>query len=299
MNLIEILDITSTNILLIFANIVLIILAIFLLFKIRKSIAKREDEFEPGPYLNKENETDFSGIADIKPEEFNPERFDLNKDFFTLAITPKTIPMEMRSSPIQEPATLSMDEVVNDVGILKTDELDLEDELEDELPEELAAPSDLEIPVLDKEEETAEEEFMVPPEPEITVPAMTVDETEEDNQKEEKSEEMFAVPSEPEISAPDKEEETTEEEFKVPEINIIQPIKEDVKTAEKLAAPPEHKLFTLDEKKRPEEISAPASTELLTQGKTEIPSTLKEGLSGETSIREQKVTKASKRKSLF
>ncbi len=272
MNLIESLDITSTNILLIIANIVLIILAIFLLFKLRKSIAKHEDEFEPGPFPNKENETDLTGIADIKPEEFNPERFDLNKDFFAPATTPKTIPIEMRSSPIQAPVTLSMDSLVNDAGMLKTDEL----ELEDELLEEFESPSDVEIPAHDKEEEKAEEEFRVPHEPEITVPAITVPEMEEDKQNEEMPEEIFAVP----------------------EINI-EPIKENVKIAEKLAAPPEHKLFKLDEKKKPEEISAPASTELLTQGKAEIPATLTEGQSGEASMQEQKVTKASKRKSLF
>ena len=268
MNLIEILDITSTNILLIIANIVLIILAIFLLFKIRKSIAKHEDEFEPGPFPNKENETDLTGIADIKPEEFNPERFDLNKDFFTPATSPKTIPMEIGSSPIQAPATSSMDTVVNDADILKTDELELEDELE-----EFAVHSEPEIPAPDKNEETAEEEFIVPSEPEITVPAITPPEMEEYKQNEEMPEEMFEVPSEPEIPAPDK-----EEEFIItPEINIIPPIKEDVKTTEKLAAPPELKLFTLTEK----------------------PATLTEGLSGETSTQEQKEKKASKRKSLF
>ena len=276
MNLIESLDITSTNILLIIANIVLIILAIFLLFKLRKSIAKHDEEFEPGPFTNKENETDLTGIADIKPEEFNPERFDLNKDFFTPATTPKTISMEIRSTPIQAPSTLSMDAVVNDAGILKTDDLELEDKLEDEL-EEFAVPSEPEIPAHDKEEDTAEEEFMVPPEPEITVPAITVPEMEEDKDKDEKPEEKVSVPSEPEIPAHDKEEDSAEEDFIVPEINIIPPVKEDVKTTEKLAAPPEIKLFTLAEKH----------------------ATLTEGQSGEASMQEQKEKKSSKRKSLF
>ena len=272
MNLIESLDITSTNILLIIANIVLIILAIFLLFKLRKSIAKHDEEFEPGPFTNKENETDLTGIADIKPEEFNPERFDINKDFFTPVTTPKTISMEIRSTPIQAPSTLSMDAVVNDAGILKTDDLELEDELE-----EFAVPSEPEIPAHDKEEDTAEEEFMVPPEPEITVPAITVPEMEEDKDKDEKPEEKVSVPSEPEIPAHDKEEDSAEEDFIVPEINIIPPVKEDVKTTEKLAAPPEIKLFTLAEKH----------------------ATLTEGQSGEASMQEQKEKKSSKRKSLF
>lgn len=187
MNLMEILDITSTNILLIIANIVLIILAVFLLFKLKKSNVKPEEEFEHGAYLKKESETDLTGIADIKPEEFNPERFDIKKDFFTLAATSKTTPVEMGSPEIPQPV---------------------------------------------KQEEKHEEVFVVPP-------------------------------------------------------------------AEKLAAPPELKLFTLDETKKPEEISAPASTELLTPGKAEKPATLIEGLSGETSIQEQKLKKASKRKSLF
>jgi hypothetical protein len=191
--------------LLIITNIVLIVLAVFLLIKLRKSIVKPEEEFEHGAYLKKESETDFTGIADIKPEEFNPERFDLKKDFFTLATTPKTTPMEMGSSAIQAPATLSLDAMGNDAGLLKTDELELEDELLEEFT-------------------------------------------------------LSQIES-PEIPKPVKQEEKPEEEFVVPL---------------------ELKLFSLDEKKKPEEISASAPIELLPPEKTG----------------EQKVKKA-KRKSLF
>jgi len=242
MNLIESMDITSQNNILIITNIVLIILAIFLLVKLRKSIVKNEEEFEPGAYLKKEKETDLTGIADIKPEEFNPERFDLKKDFFTPATPTKTIPVEMGSTAIKAPATLSLDAVVNDAGILETDEL------EDELPEEfiLSQVDNTEIPQPVKQEEKAEEEFAVPPELKLF--------SLEDKKK---PEENTASP-------------TTE-------VKTMPPVKEEVKPVVKLAAPPELKLFTLAEK----------------------PATLTEGLSGETSIQEQKVKKASKRKSLF
>jgi hypothetical protein len=244
MNLIESMDITSSNNLLIIANIVLIICAIFLLVKVRKSIVKHEEEFEPGAYLKKEKETDLTGIADIKPEEFNPERFDLKKDFFTPATPPKTIPVEMGSTAMKAPATLSLDAVVNDAGILETDEL----EFEDELPEEFALfqVDSPEIPQPVKQEEKAEEEFVVPPELKLF--------SLEDKKK---PEENTAPPT--------------------PEVKTMPPVKEEVKPIVKLAAPPALKLFTLAEK----------------------PATLTESMSDETSIQEQKVKKVSKRKSLF
>ncbi len=226
MNLIENLDITSTNNLLIIANIVLIILAIFLLVKLRKSIVKHEKEFEPGAYPKKEHETDLTGIADIKPEEFNPERFDLNKNFLTTATTPKSIPVEIGSKSMQASDALSLDAAASDAGILGTDEL--EDELLEEF--DLSKVDSPEIPQPVKQEEKTKDEFVVTPEPKITVPE-----------------------------------------------------KEEEKPVVKITAPPELKLFTLDETKKPEEISAPASAELLTPEKAE----------------EQKVKKASKRKSLF
>jgi len=222
-------------------------MAVFLLVKLRKSIAKPEEEFEHGAYLKKESETDLTGIADIKPEEFNPERFDLKKDFFTLATTPKTTPMEMGSSAA--PATLSLDAVGNDAGLIKTDELELEDELLEEF--DLSQVDSPEIPQPVKQEEKPEEEFVVPLEPKITIP-----ETEEEKPKVD-----FVVPPEPEITVPEKVEEK-------PDVDFVVPL--------------EFKLFSLDEKKKPEKISAPAPIELSTPEKTG----------------EQKEKKA-KRKSLF
>lgn len=277
MSLIESLDITSTNILLIIANIVLIVLAVFLLVKLRKSIAKPEEEFEHGAYLKKESETDFTGIADIKQEEFNPERFDLKKDFFTLTTTPKTTPMEMGRSA--SPATPSLDAVGNDAELLKTDELELEDELIEEFT--LSQIESPEIPQPVKQEEKVEEkpkeEFVVPPEHEIAVP----------DKVEEKPKVDFVVPLEPEIAVPEKAEEKPEEkpeeEFIVPlEPEIAVPATVEEKPKENISAPPEFKLFSLDEKKKPEEISAPAPIELLPPEQTG----------------EQKDKKA-KRKSLF
>lgn len=291
MNLIEILDITSTNTLLIIANIVLIILAVFLLVKLRKSIDKHEEKFEPGDYLKKENETDLTGIADIKPEEFNPERFDLKKDFFTLATTPKTTPMEMGNSAIQAPATLSLDAAGTDAGLLKTDELELEDELLEEF--DLSQVDSPEIPQPVKQEEKHEEEFVVPPEPEITVP-----ETEE-----EKPIEKFIAPPEPEIMVPETEEEMPEEEFVVPlEPKITVPEKVEEIPKEKISAPPELKLFSLDDMKKPEEISAPPELKLFTLDETKKPEKISASVPIELltpeKTGEQKEKKA-KRKSLF
>ncbi|MDD5615761.1 MAG: hypothetical protein PHH85_06115, partial [Candidatus Methanoperedens sp.] len=229
MNLIENLDITSTNNLLIIANIVLIILAIFLLVKLRKSIVKHEKEFEPDAYPKKENETDLTGIANIKPEEFNPERFDLNKNFLTTATTPKSIPVEMGSNSMQAPDALSLGAVANDAGILGTDEL--EDELLEEF--DLSKVDSPEIPQPVKQEEKTKEESAIPPEPKITVP----------EKEEKKTKVEFAVPLEPEITIPETKEEIRKVEFVVtPEPKITIPEKEEKKTKVEFAVPPEPKI---------------------------------------------------------
>jgi hypothetical protein len=64
-------DLTSEN-LLIIANIILIIIAVFILMRLRIANKKNKPE--------KEKKTELSGIADIKPEDFKMDRLDLNKE---------------------------------------------------------------------------------------------------------------------------------------------------------------------------------------------------------------------------
>ena len=341
MNLIESLDITSTNNLLIIINIVLIILAILLLVKLRKSIGKHEEDFEHGTNLKKENETDFTGIADIKPEEFNPGRFDLNKDFF-MATTLKTAPIEKGNSAMQAPVTFSSDTVNTYADLPGTDELELEDELPEEFslsqvenieipqpvkqedkakerlavsselnimepvkidsivppepektlpkteevkPEEKFEVTELEIPAIEIEGDKAEEEFVVPAEPLIPVPVKVEEKPMEkisalpelklstlDDKK--KPEEEFVAPIEPEIPVPEKEEVKPKEKFVVPSEPVITiPVKAEEKPIEKISSPPELKLFSLDDKKKPEEeFVAPIEPEITVPEKEEVKS---------------------------
>ena len=65
-------DLTSQENLLILANLVLIIIAVFLLIRLRIANKKNEPE--------KEKKTELAGIADIKPGDFKLDRLDLNKE---------------------------------------------------------------------------------------------------------------------------------------------------------------------------------------------------------------------------
>ncbi|VVB92472.1 Uncharacterised protein [uncultured archaeon] len=62
-------DLTQRELLLVIANFILIVIAVFLFLQLRKTGKKSESK--------KVEHSDLKGIADLAPEEFKPERFDL------------------------------------------------------------------------------------------------------------------------------------------------------------------------------------------------------------------------------
>ncbi len=62
-------ELTPRELLLLIANFILIVIAVFLFLQLRKTEKKSEPKKVEHP--------DLKGIADLKPEEFRPERFDL------------------------------------------------------------------------------------------------------------------------------------------------------------------------------------------------------------------------------
>jgi hypothetical protein len=71
-------DLTLENSLIV-ANLILIIIAVFLLIPLR--IANKKNKHE------KEKQTELAGIADIKPEDFKLYRLDLNKEILANSVT--------------------------------------------------------------------------------------------------------------------------------------------------------------------------------------------------------------------
>jgi hypothetical protein len=100
-------DLTSEN-LLIVGNLVLIIIAVLLLIRLR--IADKKNKTE------KEKQSELAGIVDIKPEDFNMDRLDLNKEI-----------LQQEKSDVKPPGTIDVQSVTPEINGLK---------LEDDPPEE-------------------------------------------------------------------------------------------------------------------------------------------------------------------
>ncbi len=73
-------DLTQRELLLVIANFILIVIAVFLFLQVRKTGKKSEPK--------KAEHSDLKGIADLAPEEFKPERFDLKPHDAVPAKTP-------------------------------------------------------------------------------------------------------------------------------------------------------------------------------------------------------------------
>ncbi|MBU4075743.1 MAG: hypothetical protein KKI06_03385 [Euryarchaeota archaeon] len=269
---IEGIDFASPNNLLIIANVILIIIAFFLLIRLRISKKKREAKAEPEIQPKKETKGELAGIAEIKPEDFRPERFDIKSDFFAPAKPSIEVPItatetvgatsEAQEKPWMRPEEEQVPEPTEETREVPEAEAPESDELEDELPEEFVVPRirKLNIPTLVAEKEKLEEKPAVSPEPELAPTEI-----------EEKALEEVTLPLELGMTTSDKEEEKPEEEVTLPlklDITMLETeekkeeLKEEAVTIPQepeITAPPELNLFTLemDEKKPEDKVEVP------------------------------------------
>ncbi len=103
-------NLTSLEILLGTANLLLILIAVFLLIRIKR-LEKKDEQ--------KEKRSELTGIADIKPEEFKLERFEINKNI-----------LQHEKNGAEQPVS-GLPEI-NQAEILLMDSLKLEDDLPEE-----------------------------------------------------------------------------------------------------------------------------------------------------------------------
>lgn len=288
------LEFTNFTILLILMNIVLIIIAIFFLIRLRRTKNKAERKAENDKQPKKEKTGELTGIADIKPEEFNLGRLGLNKDFLATPKPPETKPViagtadtnqalnisgiQQKIEPVVTEAAVEAKEVpaspVKQPELTEvTPEVTEIDELEDELPEEftvfhvrkLEIPQPDEPPVISPEKTEEKASQMTLPEQEKTSPF---------EQQFEKAEEKKPVLDEPLIKTQENHEAKQEGSFNTNGI----------------------KLFGFEKaEKKPEEFAFSAPPELLTAPAPGKPIAMPESISATA----EQAEKTSKRKSLF
>ncbi len=274
-------ELISPNNLLILANIILIFIAFLLLIGLRKSRKKPETSVKPDIQPKKEKESELSGIADIKPEEFIAEKFEQKKDVLAAATPPESAPrqgiesfstaMKALVEPLMKPEDAKVPEAAVEARkvpeksafiepekyeepgpeVMEIDEF----ELEDELPEIFEAPSELEIPLPVKEEDKpAEKPDVSPPEPEVKPPV----------KEEEIPPEEFTLPLELFSKKPEKVVEKAEEVVEAePEIPPI--VTEMDKLVEAFTAPPELEITkqAVEEVKSEEVVEAPPESDII------------------------------------